>query len=128
MFGILPAYGFYARHAESLTLSNVQVCWHDTAARPAMVFDDVKTLDMDGFRAGTVGGSQPTVWMNNVVDALVRGSRPAPTQTFLRLSGDQTRDIKLSGNDFTHVQQPIEFQGVPKWAATEVGNFRSGGK
>ena len=128
MFGILPAYGFYARHAEGLTLTNVQVRCNNADARPAMVFDDVKTLDMDGFRAGTASGSQPMVWMNNVVDALVRSSRPVPTETFLRLSGDQTKDIKLLGNDFTHVQQPIESQGVPKSAVTEVGNFLSGGK
>ena len=128
MFGILPAYGFYARHVEGLTLTHVQVRCENDDARPAMIFDDVKTLDMDGFRAGTVSGSQPMVWMNNVVDALVRGSRPVPTETFLRLSGDQTKDIKLLGNDFTHVQQPVEFQGVPKSAATEIGNFTSGGK
>jgi polygalacturonase len=123
MFGILPAFGFYARHAAGLTLSNVQVRWDNPDARPAMVFDDVKSLDMDNFRAGTASGSSPMVWMNNVVDALVRGSRPVPTQTFLRLSGDQTKEIKLLGNDFTHVQQPVEFQGVPKSAATEIANF-----
>jgi hypothetical protein len=128
MFGILPAYGFYARHAEGLTLTNVQVRCDNADARPAMVFDDVKTLDMDGFRAGTASGSQPMVWMNNVVDALVRGSRPAPAEVFLRLSGDQTKDIKLLGNDFTHVQHPMEFQGVPKSAATEAGNLMGGGK
>jgi hypothetical protein len=128
MFGILPAYGFYARHVEGLALTHVQVRWDNADACPAMVFDDVKALDLDGFHAGTVSGSQPMVWMNNVVDALVRGSRPAPTDTFLRLSGDQTRDIKLLGNDFTHVQHPMEFQGVPKSAATEAGNFMGVGK
>jgi hypothetical protein len=128
MFGILPAFGFYTRHAEGLTMTNVQVRWDNVDARPAMVFDDVKALDLDGFRAGTMSGSQPMVWMNNVVDALVRGSRPVPTETFLRLSGDQTSDIKLSGNDFTRVQQPVEFQGVAKSAVTEVGNFTSGEK
>jgi len=66
------------------------------------------------------------VWMNNVVGALVRGSQPAPTETFLRLSGDQTKYIKLSGNDLTKVRQPIELQGVPKSAVTEVGDFLSG--
>jgi hypothetical protein len=44
------------------------------------------------------------------------------------LSGDQTKDIKLLGNYFTKVQHSIEFQGAPKSAATEVGNFPSGGK
>jgi len=128
MFGILPAFGFYTRHAEGLTMTNVQVRWDNADARPAMIFDDVKTLDLDGFRAGTMSGSQPMVWMNNVVDALVRGSRPVPTQTFLRLSGGETKDIKLTGNDFTQVQEAVEYQGVPKSAATEIGNFTSGGK
>ena len=126
MFGILPAYGFYARHAQGLTLSHVQVRWDNPDVRPALVFDDVQTLDLDSFRAGTASGSQPTVWMNNVVGALVRGSQPAPTETFLRLSGDQTKYIKLSGNDLTKVRQPIELQGVPKSAVTEVGDFLSG--
>jgi polygalacturonase len=128
MFGILPAWGFYARHAEGLTLTNVQVRCDNADARPAMVFDDVKTLDIDGVRVSTMSGSQPMVWMNNVLDAFVRGSRPVTTETFLRLSGGQTRDIKLSGNDFTQVKQPVEFQGVPKSMVTEAGNFTSGGK
>jgi len=124
MFGILPAYGFYVRHAAGLTMSNLQVRWDNTDARPALVFDDVKALDMDNFRAGTVSGSSPMVWMNDVVDALVRGSRPVPTQTFLRVSG-KTRDLELTGNDFSHVSQPIEYQGVPKSAVSEIGDFTS---
>jgi hypothetical protein len=42
------------------------------------------------------------------------------------LSGDQTKGIKLSGNDLTKVRQAIELQGVPKSAVTEVGDFMSG--
>jgi len=86
----------------------------------------VQTLDLDGFRAGTASSSLPMVWMNNVMDALLRGSQPVPTGTFLRLSGDQTKGIKLSGNDLTKVRQAIELQGVPKSAVTEVGDFMSG--
>jgi polygalacturonase len=128
MFGILPAYGFYARHVEGLTLSNVQVRWENADVRPAMVLDDVKTLDVSGFRAGTATGAQPIVWMNDVVDALVRASHPAPSETFLRLSGAKTKDIRLLGNDLSNAQRSIEFQDVPKSAVTEVGNFTSGGK
>lgn len=128
MLGILPAYGFYARHADGLTLTNVQVRWDKADARPAMVFDDVKNLDMNGLCAGTASGSALVVWMNNVVDAIVRASRPVPTKTFLRLSGDKTQDIKLLGNDFTQVQQPVEYQGAPRSAVTEAANFTSGGK
>lgn len=126
MFGVLPAYALYVRHAEGLTLTNVQVRCDSADARPAMMFDDVKSLDVDGFRAETGSASGPVIVMNNVVDALVRGSRPPYAGTFLRLSGDLTGEIKLLGNDFTHVRQPIEYQGVSKSAVTEVGNVMSG--
>jgi hypothetical protein len=123
MFGILPAYGLYARHAEGLTLTRVQVRSENPDVRPTMVFDDVRTLEMDGFRPGTANASQPLVWMNNVQDALVRGSRAVPAEAFLRLSGDKTKEIKLVGNDFTRVRQLVEFQGVEKSAVREEGDF-----
>ena len=125
MFGILPAYGFYSRHVEGLAMTHVQVRWENADARPAMVFDDVKALDLDGFRAGTATGSQPMVWMNNVVDTLVRGSRPAPTDTFLHLSGARTAGIHLIGNDFTHANRAVELDpDVPTSAIIEINDLQ----
>lgn len=44
MFGELPAWGFYVRHVEGLTLKNVRVRIKKPDYRPAFVFDDVKGL------------------------------------------------------------------------------------
>ncbi len=126
MFGTLPAYGLYARHADDLKLSGVQVRWENADRRPALVFDDVKSLDIDGFHADTASGPQPIVWLNDVVNALVRGSRSAHAAIFLRLSGSQTKGIKLQGNDFTQAQQAVEFQGVSKSVVMDGGNFGTG--
>lgn len=46
MFGELPAWGFYVRHVEGLTMKNVRVRIKKPDYRPAMVFDDVKGLDL----------------------------------------------------------------------------------
>jgi hypothetical protein len=46
MFGELPAWGFYVRHAEGLTLKNIKVVARDKDYRPAYVFDDVKGLTL----------------------------------------------------------------------------------
>jgi hypothetical protein len=46
MFGELPAWGFYVRHVEGLTLKNVTVIAKDKDYRPAYVFDDVNGLNM----------------------------------------------------------------------------------
>ncbi len=40
-WGILPAYGLYARHVDGLRLSNVELSYIVEDERPAMVFDDV---------------------------------------------------------------------------------------
>lgn len=47
MFGELPAWGFYVRHVDGLTMKNIQISIDDPDYRPAMVFDDVHNLLMN---------------------------------------------------------------------------------
>lgn len=42
MFGELPAYGLFVRHASSITMKNVRFTLDEQDFRPAFVFDDVK--------------------------------------------------------------------------------------
>jgi polygalacturonase len=44
MFGVLPAYGFYLRHARNVVLSNIDMRCLTPDARPAVVTDDVQGL------------------------------------------------------------------------------------
>jgi len=46
MFGELPAWGFYVRHVEGLTLKNIKLEIKAPDYRPAMVLDDVRNLVM----------------------------------------------------------------------------------
>ena len=41
MFGTLPSYGFYIRHAEGVTVSNVKIRCDKPDQRPAVSMDDV---------------------------------------------------------------------------------------
>jgi hypothetical protein len=49
MFGMLPAYGLYCRHARGLSLRNVRTSVTGGDPRPALVCDDVKELELKGF-------------------------------------------------------------------------------
>jgi hypothetical protein len=51
MFGILPAYGLYAHHAEGLVLSNVRFDLAGDDLRPAIDCFDVAGLELSGFHA-----------------------------------------------------------------------------
>ena len=44
MFGELPAYGFYLRHAKNITMKNVKLVLEESDYRPAIVADDVENL------------------------------------------------------------------------------------
>ena len=44
MFGELPAYGLYLRHAKNITMKNVKLVLDDSDYRPGIVADDVKRL------------------------------------------------------------------------------------
>ena len=122
MFGTLPGFGFYGRHVEGLALSNVHLRWDKEDLRPAMVFDDVNDLTIDGFRTDTVAGAAPVVWMNNVADALLRGSRTAAARSFLRVSGADSRAIAVVGNELTRVERRVEITNAPQYAVQETGN------
>ena len=47
MFGELPAYGFYVRHANGISMKNIKLTLDDADFRPAFVFDDVQNLKME---------------------------------------------------------------------------------
>lgn len=47
MFGELPAYGFYVRHARGITMKNIKLKLVNDDFRPAYVFDDVKDIKLD---------------------------------------------------------------------------------
>jgi polygalacturonase len=46
MFGELPAWGFYVRHVDGLTMKNIKLSIEAPDYRPALVFDDVLSLDI----------------------------------------------------------------------------------
>jgi len=67
MFGVLPAYGFYVRHAKGITFDNVEVSFANDDARPAFVLDDVSSASFSRVKAQTIPGVK-TFSLTNVSD------------------------------------------------------------
>lgn len=47
MFGELPSWGFYVRHAENITFKNVRLSLRDSDFRPAFVFDSTQNIKLE---------------------------------------------------------------------------------
>jgi polygalacturonase len=75
MFGDLPAYGFFIRHARGVELSNVEVGFMNEDLRPAFYLEDVRGANFLGVTAQKVS-DVPTFVLKNVEDFNVRNSRP----------------------------------------------------
>jgi polygalacturonase len=59
MFGAMPSYGFYIRHATGMQFTNVQVLTQKPDPRPAFVLDDVQGADFQHvtWQAGAAGSA-----------------------------------------------------------------------
>jgi polygalacturonase len=73
MFGMLPAWGFFIRHARGVELDNVNIGWMKEDRRPAFVLEDVKGASFRNVNAARAAGSAALVLMN-VNGFEVRGS------------------------------------------------------
>ncbi len=74
MFGTLPAYGFFVRHARGISFDNVEVSFAKDEARPAFVLNDVKGVEFFRTNAQLLNGAK-TFLLKNVSNFIVEQSR-----------------------------------------------------
>lgn len=125
MFDDLPAYGLFCRHAETVVFDNVNFHLEKPDARPAMICDRVKDLDLRAVNAAPPSGDEPAIWLQDVQRCFMQGLRAqAGTHTLCKLSGAQTDRILALGNDFSEARQAFAVeQEVAKNALRLDANF-----
>jgi polygalacturonase len=125
MFGELPAYGLFCRHAETLVLDNVHFHLAQPDARPALILDRVEDLDLRDLSAAPPSGEEPALALRNVRRCLVQGLRAQPgTRTLCKVTGAQTARIMVLGSDLTDAANPFQLgQDVDQAALSQQANF-----
>ncbi len=127
MFGVLPAYGIYARHARGLTLDNVHLELNGADRRPAVFCDDVEGVHVSSLRAagGHAGGA--LVCLCDTRDVCLQGLRPlSRVDALLQLEGAASGEVVMLNNDLHRCQQAVRYaDGATPQALVEptpVGN------
>ena len=86
-FGVLPAYGFYVRHAAGITLDDVTLSVAAPDTRPAMVLDDARDVTLRGVRA-ELAPNVPALVLRDVERVRVTDSPPLRDRTVTRAARD----------------------------------------
>ncbi len=99
MFGNLPSYGLFIRHAENVTLKNIELYFEADEMRPALYLEDIqrgKFLDVQA----EVNSNSPFMQGNNVRDIIIKNPWTAnPCSAVIDIKGEQSRSIILSDID-----------------------------
>jgi hypothetical protein len=77
MFGMLPAYGFFVRHARGIELTNVEVGFMQEDRRPAFVLDSVDGADFQHVKAQKAAGVS-TIVLKKVRNFTSHSCTPLP--------------------------------------------------
>jgi hypothetical protein len=126
MFGYsLPAYGLYVRHVKDLAFENFRFRLKAPDARPAVLLDDCHNVRLSDFDVAPPSHNQPLVRLIQSTNVTLSGYQPAtPVETFIRVEGDRSAEIKLLGNDFTHVENVVELaEGCANDVVREANNL-----
>lgn len=77
MFGELPAWGFYVRHAEGIEFRNCRFILKIPDYRPSMVFDDARNVQLVKVNIGPLSG-KPVIVMHDVKDVTMKAVKYPP--------------------------------------------------
>ncbi len=115
MFGRLPAYGFYARNVDGLTLDNVRLTFTRPDDRPAFVGQNVDNLAIRGLRAEATERTPDLIVLRDVAGVMITGCvGPRISQVpYLHMIGD-CRQVSVIGNDLSGTNTPWRFDGRPQ--------------
>jgi polygalacturonase len=109
MFGRLPAYGFYVRHVQGLSMNNVRVRSLVNDPRPMLSCDDVQQISLQKVSGTAADPSQPFLALNNTQGVKITGNQaPAGTGVYARITGANTKDVQLQGNDLRGSKSPVQ--------------------
>ncbi len=109
--GVFPAYALYARNVRGLTLSNVRFQVAAPEARPAVVFDHVQDVAINGFSAQGTRESESLLRFIETQDVLLSAVRViSPAAIFLQVEGASSGGIKIDGGDLSKAAQLTAFK------------------
>ncbi len=108
MWGRLPAYSFFIRHADDVTFNNININFTSRDVRPAFVCEDSRGVNLTSITAACDSNAKSLFEFKNVENALIQLSEPTGRiNHFIYLNGTKNSNIKLFGNNLMNVKEAV---------------------
>ena len=105
MFGVLPSYGFFIRHAQNVRFSDVQLTTEGEEMRPALFLSDVKNSDFDALRLTCYPNSLSAIALEKSSEITISGCRmQGATNSLINLIGDRNSGIVVVNNLLSNIK------------------------
>lgn len=123
MFGTLPSYGFFIRHAKNITIKDLELTYKNIEERPALYFDDVIDFNLCNLKAKVSLLQTPLIYLRNSQNGIISGSIPVGSPTVLaEIDGSDTKKIIFDGNYLD--ENSLKYITSPDVSANQVYELR----
>lgn len=110
MFGTLPAYGFYIRHAKNISLENVNLSLLKEDERPVFVCEDAEGLSIEGLKGPGSPVAPQWIKLVNSRNVVISKSKPlCESGNYLAVYGDKSEGIELKDTGTENIRKKIFF-------------------
>jgi polygalacturonase len=127
MLGPMPAYGFYARNSNGLTLSNIRFETASPDLRPAVILDHSDDISISGLSVDCDKQAESALRFIDSREVLLTAPRLLqPAKTFLQVEGQSSAGILVQGGDMRKAQEAFAFKDGAAKKAVESDQGRHG--
>jgi polygalacturonase len=125
MFGTLPAYGFYIRHARNISFSNIELASQKDDQRPALYLDDVEYGNFSNMQIQSNNNNEANIWLNQTRNIIIQGSSlKGNSNCFVKIEGEKNSHISIFNNTLDGVINAVSVSENSKDQIKESGNMQ----
>jgi len=124
-WGALPSYGFYLRHVNNITFSDVEIKSKISDLRPVFVCEDAENIQIHGLRAASNFEAESVLkFINSPGITISQFQSFTKTKTFISLNGERTKEIVLINNNLRKVESVYSLKDVDAKEIRMGGNIQ----
>ncbi|MGE5351933.1 MAG: glycoside hydrolase family 28 protein [Acidobacteriota bacterium] len=108
MWGNLPSYGFYLRHAKGVELNNIRLSFEKSDSRPALEIVDASDIKLRNLEAKISPEAQSLLSVENGNNISIENSCAiGNTNSFISVNDETSGSLILIQNDLRNFKSPI---------------------